>query len=136
MIGVGMRRMVMMVAIAMTVMVLVVVMMVMIVVVIMILAIVVMMAVRGLLVAVGADALPQPARDVCGGGVGVGVGGGAPGHHEKGLGPRHPPARRRLGLLDALAGDGQQVEVDGEVAAIVDPEPRMLRLIGVEHRGN
>ena len=75
--------------------------------------------------------------------VGVRIGGSPPHHHQQGVVPRQEwPAGRTVGAvgglqagLDAGAGRLDHLAVHAELAAVVDPQPR-LGGVGVEHRGD
>ena len=83
-----------------------------------------------------AHALPQHSRDLGHIGVGVGVRGAAPDHHQAGV--VAPDVIPGLGLrrLDAVAGGAQQLEIDGELAPVIDAQALVLGGVAVEHRGN
>ena len=80
-----------------------------------------------------AHALPQHARDLGDVAVGVGIGGAAPDHHQQGLFARHFAAGACERLLDPVARRAQQLRVDRQLPAELDPNADGRRH-RVEHR--
>ena len=65
-------------------------------------------------------AFPQHARHLGNVGIGVRVIGAAPNHQQQGIFAADAVAPLGLGFLDALAGGGQQLGIDGQFPAITD----------------
>ena len=82
-----------------------------------------------------AHALPEHARDLGDVAVGVRVGGAAADHREQGLLGRDRCGRGRERVGDPVAGGAQELGIEPEVAAEVDPDA-VLGGVGVEHRGH
>lgn len=86
-----------------------------------------------------AHAFPEHAHDLGGVGIGVRIGRAATDNHQQRL-VFIDEAERFVRLvdsrLDAVAGSADHLQIDAELAAVIDDEILVLRLVGVEHRGN
>ena len=80
------------------------------------------------------EALPQHAHDLVDVGVGVGVGGAAPDHHQHGVVPRHIVPRPIQRLLDAIPRRFQHLRIDAELACVADLHAGMRNLVSAQYR--